>query len=98
MYAFLLLAAIHLDGGVFRVANWQPSAEPIAGWSSVFAVYAGTNSDVPPMLGTYSTESGELVFRPRFPLSPGMHLRAVFHAPEESAEKVQAEFDIPKAP
>jgi hypothetical protein len=27
-----------------------------------------------------------------------MHLRAVFHAPEDSSDKVEAEFDIPKAP
>src|SRR5215471_10390400 len=98
MYAFLLLAAIHMDGGVFRVSNWRPTPEPAAGWVSVLAIYAGTNSEVPPLLGTYSTESGELVFRPRFTLSPGMHLRAVFHAPGEAAEPVEAEFDIPRAP
>jgi hypothetical protein len=97
MVALLLLAAIHMDGGAFRISDWQPGSEPAAGWASVFAVYAGPkSSDVPALIGTYSTVSGELVFRPRFPLSAGMHVRAVFVPPGES-EAIEAEFDIPKA-
>ncbi len=46
------------------------------------------------MLGSYSVEAGQLTFRPRFPLSGGMHVRAVFQAPGEAA--VEAAFDIPK--
>jgi hypothetical protein len=98
MVALLLLAAIRMDGGAFHIADWQPTIEPAAGWSSVFSVYAGDKSaDVPPLIGTYSTASGELVFRPRFPLSPGVHVRAVFRPAEES-EPIEAEFDIPRAP
>src|SRR5262249_40392957 len=45
-------------------------------WSSVFSVYAGAG-DIPAMVGSYSFERGVLVFRPRFPLSPGVQYRAV---------------------
>src|SRR5690348_9950243 len=79
-------AAIHMDGGVFRVSGWQTGSQ--------FSVYAGTG-DVPPLLGTSSVEAGILTFRPRFSLSPGMHVRAVFQPP--TGDKVEAEFDIPKA-
>jgi hypothetical protein len=95
MVALLLLAAIHMDGGAFHVTDWQPGAEPAAGWQSVFAVYAGRTADVPPLSGAYSIESGELVFRPRFPLAPGLHLRAVFHPPGD--EPIEAAFDTAKA-
>src|SRR5262249_42615935 len=47
------------------------------------------------MLGTYSVDRGALTFRPRFPVSPGMHLRAVFHTPDSSS--VEATFDVPRA-
>jgi hypothetical protein len=95
VFALVLIAAIHMDGGALRVSNWQPTPEPAAGWSSVFSVY--TAPDAPPVIGAYSVEGGELTFRPRFPFSPGLHLRAVFQAPGQSAEPpVEAEFDIPK--
>jgi len=61
---------------------------------STFSVYADSRSaDAPPLLGSYSTENGSLIFRPRFPLSPGMHYRAVFHATNGST--TTAEFDGP---
>jgi hypothetical protein len=93
--ALLLLAAIQFDGGAFRVTGWEAAAEPPSGWSSVFSVYAGSG-DVPPLLGTYSVESSSLVFRPRFPLAPGMHVRAVFQPPDSAT--VESAFDIPAAP
>lgn len=77
--------AIRLDDGVFRVAGQQ---------AGEFSVYAG-DGDVPPLLGTYSVEAGSLTFRPRFPLSPGMHVRAVFRPP--TGAPVEAVFEIPKA-
>jgi len=86
---------IGMDGGVFRVIGWQAGLPPPAGWSAVLAVYAGTG-DVPPLLGSYHVEAGQLTFRPRFPLSGGMHVRAVFHAPGEAA--VEAAIDIPRGP
>ncbi len=83
-----------MDGGVFRVSPAPVAAEPADGWQSIFAVYAG-QGDVPPLLGAYSVEGGSLVFRPRFPLSPGLELRAVFHSPTGAA--VTQLFHLPKA-
>jgi hypothetical protein len=84
--------SIQLDSGAFKVAGITSSAEPVAGWDSVFSVYAGKAADVPAMAGTYSVESGALVFRPRFPLASGVQYRAVFRG----AELVEALFDGPK--
>jgi hypothetical protein len=81
---------IRMEGGAFRVEGWQPGPEPLAGWSSIFHIHAGSG-DVPPVVGTYTIESGTLVFRPRYPLSAGMRVRAVF-------ESKEAVFDLPKAP
>ena len=91
MLALLLLAAIQFDGGAFRVTGWEAAAEPPAGWSSVFSVYAG-EGDVPPLVGSYSVESAELVFRPRFPLSAGMRVRAVFQPP--GGQPIESAFEI----
>lgn len=73
-------ASIQKDGAAYKVAGWSPVTAPSADWPSIFAVYAGTG-DVPPMLGTYTVENGCLTFRPRFPQTPGIPTRAVFHAP-----------------
>jgi hypothetical protein len=82
---------IQLDGGAFKVSGWRGSlsSEP----SAVFPVYAGSG-DVPPMLGKYAVEGGVLVFRPRFPLTPGVRYRAEFHTP--GGATVQAAFVVPK--
>jgi hypothetical protein len=95
--ALVFLAVIQFQGGVFRVTNWEAPPEPPAGWQTMFSVYASPGGvAVPPLLGTYSVEAGELVFRPRFPLAPGMHVRAVLHPPGES--EIEASFDVPAAP
>jgi hypothetical protein len=86
--------SIHATDGDFQVIGWRASAEPAAGWSSVFQVYAGAG-DIPAMLGSYTVEGAVLTFRPRWPLTPGMHVRAVFHLPGEAA--VEAVFDTPKS-
>src|SRR5882724_9162640 len=78
-----------MGDGVFRVTGWTAPAEPPDGWPSVFAVYAGAG-DVPALIGTYTVEEGDLVFRPRYPLAPGMHIRAVFRG-------IETAFDLPKA-
>ena len=73
--------AIQFDGASFQISGWRaPTAAPAKGWASIFVVYAGTG-DVPPLLGSYSVEGGTLVFRPRYPVSPGVRYRAVFHPP-----------------
>src|SRR5277367_1268857 len=99
--ALLLLLAtsaaeisIHATDGAFQVTGWKASAEPVAGWSSVFQVYAGSG-DIPAMLGAYTVEASVLTFRPRWPLTPGIHVRAVFHLP--GAAPVEASFDTPKS-
>jgi hypothetical protein len=85
---------IEMTGGAFQVTGWSAAAEPSAGWSSIFAIYAG-GPDAPPMLGAYSTEHGALLFHPKWPLTPGLHVRAVFHP--AGAAPLTTEFDIPKA-
>ena len=86
--------SIKTTGGAFQVAGWKASAEPGAGWSSVFQVYAGAG-DIPAMLGSYTVEGAVLTFRPRWPLMPGMHVRAVFHLSGEPP--VEAAFDTPRS-
>lgn len=86
--AFLFIAAaadgpiaVQFDSGSYKVVGWRaPDAAPSAGWVSVFAIYAG-DGDVPPLLGKYAVEGGMLVFHPKFPRSPGVRYRAVFHSP-----------------
>lgn len=99
--ALLLLPAaaaagiqIQMTGGAFQVTGWNAAAEPAEGWASIFAVYAG-GSDSPAMLGSYSAERGELVFHPQWPLTAGLHVRAVFHL--DGVAPIEAGFDIPKA-
>ena len=85
MLAFAAAAqsvSIQKDGAGYKVAGWNPgSEEPPDGWSLIFALYAG-EGDVPPMLGTYSVEDEVLVFRPRYPPTPGVRIRAVFRMPD----------------
>jgi hypothetical protein len=86
--------SIQLEGGAFKVLGWNPPRrEPAKGWASVFAVYTGSG-DVPPLLGSYGVEAGLLVFRPRFPLAPGVQYRAVFH-PTNGAALVEKTFGEP---
>jgi hypothetical protein len=84
---------IRMDAGVFRIEGWRAAAPPPSGWPSIFQVYAG-EGDVPAMLGSYSVADGALVFSPRFPVTPGMRVRAVFRPPEGAP--VEAVFDLPK--
>src|SRR5580658_4464341 len=87
--------SITFTGGAFQVNGWKAPAEPAAGWSSVFSVYAGSG-DMPAMLGTYTVEGTALTFRPRWPIAPGMHVLAVFHLAGEAP--VETAFDTPKSP
>jgi len=75
---------VQMEGGAFRVEGWQPGPEPPTGWSSVLAIYAG-EGDVPPLVGAYAIEDGGLVFHPKYPLAPGMHVRAVFGSKESAS-------------
>ncbi len=81
MTAAAQTTAIQFAEGAFTVAGWKAATTaPTQGWSSVFAVYAGSG-DVPALLGAYTVENGLLVFRPRYPIAPGVRYRAVFHPP-----------------
>jgi hypothetical protein len=78
-----------MEGGAFRVSGWQPGPEPAAGWSSILSVYAGP-AGVPPLVGAYTVEQGVLTFRPRYPLAPGMQVRAVILSREFEFETEKA--------
>ncbi len=89
--------SIRFENGAFQVTGWQASAHaPAKGWSSVFAVYAGTG-DVPALLGSYAVEGGELVFHPMWPIAPGVHYRAVF-TPIAGGPRIEKSFDGPPRP
>ena len=84
---------IELQNGAFRVNGWKaPQSEPPGGWGTVFLVYAGAGK-VPPLLGSWSVESGTLVFHPRYPVSPGVHYHAVLRIP--SGVMITHDFDGP---
>jgi hypothetical protein len=76
---------IRMENGMFVVARWNPSA--------TFEVFAGTG-DVPPLLGSQHISDGRLIFTPRFPLAPGMMLRAVLREPGKPAHEVK--FETPR--
>ncbi len=76
-----------------RVTTAPPSVPPEK-LVSLFSVYAAEPKEgIPALLGTHSLENGDLVFRPRFPLQPGLKVWAVF-TPEEG-ERVVEVFEIP---
>jgi hypothetical protein len=89
--------SLQFDGTAFKVLGWTPSASaPGGGWASIFRVYAGAG-DVPPLIGTYAIEQGLLVFRPRYPVAPGVRYRAVFDGPG-ARPPVEKVFDGPARP
>ena len=49
---------------------------------------------MPAILGTYSVEGNSLVFRPQFPLAPGVRYRAVFQPP--GGQRIETTFDGPR--
>ncbi len=76
---------IRLENGAFRVAD---SKAPPSNWRETFTVTAGASAGAPPMGGTHAVEGADLVFRPRYPLQPGVRYRA-------SYGETAAEFTIP---
>lgn len=86
--------SVQIESGSFRVTGWNvPRSAPANGWQSIFVVYAGSGN-VPPLLGSYAIERGDLVFHPNFPLAPGVRYRAVFRDPGGGAP-VERTFDGP---
>lgn len=72
--------SIQLDGNVFKVVGAS---------AGTLTVYAGAG-DIPPLAGTIAIENGALVFRPAYPLAPGVRYRAVFRGAGAPIEKVFA--------
>lgn len=79
--------SIQRDGSNYRVVGWK-AVEPSKGWAAVFQVYAG-DGDVPPALGAYRVDGGELLFQPRYPIT--VKSRAVFRAPSSAPVEVTFE-------
>src|ERR1700674_3269727 len=85
---------IQLQSGTFRVLGWKPdSSFRLEDLPAIFAIYTG-GADMPPVIGTYSIEEGVLVFRPRFPLVPGVPYRAVLKP--SGSPVVETLFNEPK--
>jgi hypothetical protein len=84
---------VELQSGTFRVAGWKPdSSIRVEDLPAILAIYTG-GADAPPVLGAYSIEDRVLVFRPRFPLVPGVRYRAVLKLPGSSV--VETSFNEP---
>jgi hypothetical protein len=75
-------------------------------WTALFSVYVDrpekNEKTPPPVLGSYRVEGKLLIFEPRFPLSPGVHYRAVFEpgrlptSNPPQGKSIVAKFTIPK--
>jgi hypothetical protein len=63
--------SLQLDGNIFKAVGAS---------AGKLTVYAGVG-DVPPLAGTTAVEKGAVVFRPAFPIAPGVRYRVVFTAP-----------------
>jgi len=83
-------------------SNWKPEQ-----WSALFSIYVDntekkSKSQTPPVLGSYRVENKVIIFEPRFPLSSGIHYRAVFepsrlpNSNQAEAKTVVDHFTIPK--
>jgi hypothetical protein len=66
---FAQATSFKFSNGEYRLEGWTGGSQPpLAGWESIFPVYAG-GSEIP-MLGVYTVEGNALIFRPRFPVEP----------------------------
>ena len=87
---FALVAAaiiIQLDAGAFRVTGWRTVPPDLSSALQVSVDAPGA----PPMLGDYSSDSAAIVFRPRFPLQPGVRYRALW-----KPDGIERKFEIAK--
>ena len=76
---------VELQSGTFRVSGWKPdSSIRKDDLPAILRIYTG-GAGAPPVLGTSSIEDGVLVFRPRFPLVPGVRYRTVLKIPGSPA-------------
>ena len=87
--------SIQYENNAFTLSGWRaPAAPPRGGWQQLFAVYVDAGN-VAAILGTYTVENGTLIFRPQYPLSPGVQYRAVFRHPTSPAASVEKRFSGP---
>jgi hypothetical protein len=75
--------SVQLEGNVFKV---------VGATTGTLVVYAGAG-DVPPLAGKTAVENGAIVFRPAYPLAPGVRYRAVFTSTRGAA--TEKTFDGP---
>jgi hypothetical protein len=86
-------ARIVFDGAEFRVQESATiSLAPAADYQDIFQIEVD-GADGQPMAGSYRLEGGTLIFRPQFPLQPGVTYNARYRLGEERAS---ASFSIPK--
>lgn len=82
--------------GGYCVQNWQtPTSPPPGGWERLLFVSLGS-AEASPLLGKHRVENGELCFRPRFPVEPGLTVYARFVPP--GGEPVKREFNTAPRP
>src|ERR1700733_14574583 len=95
MLGLLLAISVVLDAsGSFRVAGWIDAARASSQqYSEIFPTQVDA-PDVPPLLGSYSIQRGELTFTPRYPLQPGLSYRAILNVPGQPS--IVQRFSIPK--
>ncbi|HWC76092.1 MAG TPA: Ig-like domain-containing protein [Blastocatellia bacterium] len=87
-----------IEGGNWQLADWQQLLPVYTG-----RIEAGESQlppQVPPMLGSYSVQSGALRFESQFPLEPGLTYTAVFRPerlPQEggSTQHLTASYTAP---
>jgi hypothetical protein len=87
MLAALLAFSIVLDSsGAFRVPGWDGDVRSPEKLAELFVVQVDLSegNDIPPLVGSYSVQDGELVFRPRYPLQPGLAYRATLRLPDHA--------------
>ena len=85
LLAAFLAGGIRLENGVFKVS--ASSAGEL--------IVSVDQPGAPPMMGTTNVTGGEVIFTPRFPLSPGLRYRAEWRP--ASGEPVRASFELPRA-
>src|SRR5580693_3365422 len=94
MIHLLLAAVLTLDGGAIRVSGFDAAHASLSEYPQLLSVYVEPRAaGAPALLGTYAVVAGELEFRPRFPLVPGVRYRAVFRPP--GGATVEQVFEIP---
>ena len=83
--------SIQYADGAFRVTGRSFGPTDASGLASAFIVSTQQGKDATPIFGSYSVENRDLVFRPRYPLTPGAtyyatfgEVSAVIHGPQPS--------------